>query len=105
MLGRCRLNRAIDCRQRVVRSRQINLRLTHRSADVAGDVEIEIVLFDLRHLDPAGVARLLFAELVGLDDLGDVLGPELVLRCVNRPCATDRAVTEESSATRFRRSI
>ena len=79
VLRRCRLNRSLDFLQRFVRSRQINLLLTHRSADVAGDVQIEVVLFDLRHFDPAGVARLLFAELVGLDDLGDVPGLELVL--------------------------
>ena len=74
MLGRCRFDRALDFRQRIVRCRQINLLLTHRSADISGDVQVEVVLLDLRHLHPAGVARLLFAELVGLDDLGDVLG-------------------------------
>ena len=79
MLGRCSFNRALDFRQRLVRSRQINLLRGGRCADIAGYVEVEIVLFDLHHLHPTGVARLFFAELIGLDDFGDVLGIELVL--------------------------
>ncbi len=59
--------------------RQINLLLGGYRADVARDVQIEIVLLDLGHLHLAGVSGLLGAVLVSLDDLGDMLGLELVL--------------------------
>jgi hypothetical protein len=59
--------------------RQINLLLGGHCTDVARDVQIEIVLLDLDHLHPAGVSGFLGAVLVSLDDLGDMLGLELVL--------------------------
>jgi hypothetical protein len=48
-------------------------------ADVPGDVEVEVVLLNLGHVDAAGVAGLLGAVLVGGDDLGDVVSAQLVL--------------------------
>jgi hypothetical protein len=74
-----RRNRLLDLQQRLVRVIQIDFRLTHRRADVARDVQVEIVLLDLGHAHPARVARLFLTELVGLDDLGDVLIGQLVL--------------------------
>ena len=58
---------------------EADLLLAHRRADVAGDVQVEVVLLDLVHLHSAGVAGFFLSELVGVDDLGDVLGRELVL--------------------------
>ena len=45
----------------------------------AGDVQIEVVLLDLRHVHPTGVAWRFRALLVSVDDLLDVLFAQLVL--------------------------
>jgi len=51
----------------------------HGGADVAGDVQVVAFLGDTRHRDALGVARLFPAELVGLDDLGDMRRGQAVL--------------------------
>lgn len=79
MLGRRGDNRTSDARQLGMHCCQVDLLLCGRRADVTGDVEVEVVLLDLRHLHPAGVAGLFLAVLVGVDDLVDVLRLELVL--------------------------
>ena len=79
VLRRCRLDCGLDLLQFRMGRLKVDLRLSHRRADVAGDVQVEVVLLDLVHLDPAGVAGLFLSELVGVDDLGDVLLAELVL--------------------------
>lgn len=73
MFLRSCLNSGFDFNQALVRFRQIDFLLGHCRADVAGDIEIEVVFLDLGHLDPAGVARLLGPVLIGADDFLDVL--------------------------------
>lgn len=79
MLGQGSLNVAFDLQQFLVRHVEVDLLLTHRRADVAGDVQVEVVLLDLGHLHAAGVAGGFRSVLVGVDDLGDVLLAQLVL--------------------------
>jgi len=62
-----------------VRQRQFYLLLTHRGADVTGNIEVVALLGDTLHADALGVAFLLLPGLVGIDDLGDVFVRELVL--------------------------
>ena len=75
--------RTVDClldgHQLGVDVVQADLCLTHRRADVAGDVEVEVVLLDFRHPIPAGVAGFFLSELIGVDDLLNVLRAQLVL--------------------------
>jgi hypothetical protein len=75
----CAGNRFFNLDQFFVRLSEVNLLLGGGGADVARDVQVEVVLLDLIHLDPAGVAGLLLSELVGVDDPGDVLRAQLVL--------------------------
>ena len=65
--------------QFALRLLKVNLCLAHCRADIAGDVQVVVVLLDLFHLHPAGIAGRFLAELVGLDDLGNVLLRQLVL--------------------------
>ena len=58
---------------------QVNFRFAHSRADVARDVQVEIVLRDLFHRHPPGIPGFFLSELVRLDDLGDVLVGQLVL--------------------------
>ena len=74
-----RLDRSLDLNQAIVGSLHVDLLLTHGSTDVAGNIEIVVFLLDLLHLHPPGVAGLYLTRLVGLDDLVDMLGLELVL--------------------------
>ena len=67
MLARRRLDRPLHFHQCTVRGREVDFRLSHRGADVAGDVQVELVFLDLRHLHAAGVAGLFLSELVGVD--------------------------------------
>jgi hypothetical protein len=73
------LNCFLDFHEVAVRGGQVDFFLTRRRADVAGDVEVEIVLLDLRHFDTPEVAWLFFSELMGIDDPGDMLLRQLVL--------------------------
>jgi len=59
--------------------RQIDFLLSDGGADVAGDVEVEVIFSNLHHLDAARVAWLFLSIAVGVDDLGNVLAAELVL--------------------------
>jgi len=58
---------------------KINLFLSFCRADVARDVEVEIVFLDFRHANPARVARRFLAQLIGVDNFVDVFGQKLVL--------------------------
>ena len=58
---------------------EVNLFLGYRCADIAGDIEVEIVLLDLCHLHSTGVAGLLDSVLIGGNDLIDVCLAQLVL--------------------------
>ena len=62
-----------------IRCFEVDLLFAHGRADVAGDVQVEVVLLDLGHLHAAGVAGGFRAVLVGVDDLLDVLLAQLVL--------------------------
>ena len=62
MLELCRCNGFLNRDQLAMRRCQVNLRLTNRRADVARDVQVEIVLLDLGHLHPAGIAERFPAE-------------------------------------------
>jgi len=59
--------------------RKINLLFSFCRADVARDVEVEIVLLDFLHADPARVARRFLAQLIGVDNFVNMLGQKLVL--------------------------
>lgn len=48
-------------------------------ADVGGDVEVEVFFLDFGHLHAAGVAGFYFSELVGVDNLVDVVLAQLAL--------------------------
>ncbi len=65
-----------------MRGGQVDFCPAHGRADVAGDVQVEVVLFNLLHFDAAGITGLFFSELIGFDDLGDVLFLGLVLAFV-----------------------
>ena len=58
---------------------QADLHVFLGGADVAGNVEVEFVFLDLGHVHATGVAGLLLAEFIGLNDLGDVFFGQLVL--------------------------
>ncbi len=60
--------------------RQIDLWFRFRGTDIARDIQVEIVLFDLLHAHPPGIALyFLWALLIGVDDLVDVFGQQFVL--------------------------
>ena len=79
MLSCCLADGFVDVDKLLICCRQINLLFTHRGADVTGNIEVEVILLNLCHLDPTRVAGFLFSELVGVDDLGDVIVRQLVL--------------------------
>jgi len=58
---------------------QVDLLVCSCRADIAGDIQVEAILLNLRHLDPASIARLVFTALVCVNDLGDMLRPQLIL--------------------------
>lgn len=62
-----------------MRGRQIDRDLLFGCVDVAGDIKVVAFLGDPLHADALGIAILFRAELIGVDDLGDVLVCELVL--------------------------
>ena len=71
VLRRCFLDSRLDLNQFGMCCRYFDLNFTLSGADVAGNVQVEIVFLDLLHLHPAGIAfdRLLWTFPVGLDDL------------------------------------
>lgn len=67
------LNLLLDVDQVSVRSRQIDLDFRLRRADIASDVQVEIVGRDFVHFHASGVAPDdLRTPLVGVDDLPDM---------------------------------
>jgi len=79
VLRRSRLDFLIQRDQLPMHRREVDLLLRGRRADVAGDVEVVALLDDSLHRDALGIAVLFFSELVGVDDLGDVVFREAVL--------------------------
>ncbi len=79
MRGQRLLYVVLDGHQRRIRRFEVDLLLAYCRADVAGDVQVKVVLLDLLHAHPPRVTRLLRAVLVGVDDLGDVFRAQLVL--------------------------
>ncbi len=75
----CLLNVVINADKIRMGVFQINLWLNNCRADVAGNIKVITVFFDLLHRYPPRVAQLFFSELVGFDDFGDVLRAKLVL--------------------------
>lgn len=53
--------------------REVNLRLFLRQGDVAGDIEVVVVLYDFTDADSAAIPVFLFAETVGIHNLADML--------------------------------
>ncbi len=76
---------SIDCISRVERLHfrgdcgQIHGLLFLKRVDVAGDVEVVVVLANLLHGRHVAVLVLRDAVAVGVDDLGNVFGTQLVL--------------------------
>jgi hypothetical protein len=62
-----------------VSCREVDLLFTDRSADVPGDVQVVVVLFDFRHAHAARVTLFLSSLTVGVHDLLNVPIPQLVL--------------------------
>ena len=62
-----------------MRWRQVDRHVTHRSANAAGDVEVEAFFGNSLHADALGIAVLFFSKLISLNDFVDVLFRELVL--------------------------
>ena len=58
---------------------QIYLNFFSIGTDVSRDVEVVAFCSDVLHADALGVTLLFLAELIGVDDLRDVLGQELIL--------------------------
>lgn len=79
MFERCLLDVCLDPDQIGIGVLQNNLLLSYRRADVTRDIQVESFLGDSLHRDSLGIAVLFLAELVSLDDLGDVLIREAVL--------------------------
>ena len=79
MIHRCASDRDLDFVHCGIYILEADLSFAHCRADVAGDVQVEVVFLDLIHLHPAGVAGFFLPELVGVDDFGDVLLAELIL--------------------------
>ncbi len=71
----------LDFHQACMGRREVDLLLTHRRADVARDVQVEVVFLDLCHFHPSGVAfdGFLWTLFVGINDLGDMLLAQLIL--------------------------
>jgi len=84
--------------------RQINLGLKNCGADVAGDVQVEVVLPDRVHFHPAGVSGLILAELAGVDDLGDVIVRQLVLAFAFQKCSAALMTSTSSGFLHFLRT-
>lgn len=53
--------------------REVNLRLFLRQRDVAGDIEVVVVLYDFTDADAAAIPVFLFAETVGIHYFADML--------------------------------
>ena len=64
--------RFIDCLER-------NLFFRLHSADIAGDIQVIAVRFDLFHRYAPSIPFFFLAELIGIDDLVDTLWPQTVL--------------------------
>jgi hypothetical protein len=69
----------LDLLQVVVNGLKINLFLRLGGADVAGDIEIEVILLDFRHVNTAGITRMLRTLTIRVDDIVDVLWQEAIL--------------------------
>ena len=79
MLGRGAADLPLDPYQLGMRRRQVDLRLRLRRADVARDVQVEIVGRDRLHRHALRIPLRLPAELVRLEDVRHVLFPQPVL--------------------------
>ena len=58
---------------------QVNFLFGDGGADVTGDVQVVIILFDFRHFHAAGITRLFFAVAVSFDDFVEVFVEKNVL--------------------------
>ena len=56
VLGDCHLDRLFGSNQITMRCFLVYLRLTHRRADVAEDAQVEVILLNLGHFDPAAIS-------------------------------------------------
>ena len=73
MFLRCHLNVLLDLNQIGMGIFQNNLLLRYRRADVARDIQVKSFLGDSLHRDSLGIALHFLAELIGVDDFGNVL--------------------------------
>ena len=58
---------------------QIDFFLCYGDADIAGNIQVMVIRLNLFHGDTAGITLLLFAKLVGVDNLVDILWQQAVL--------------------------
>ena len=69
----CFPNFVLNRDQFLLRCIQVDFSLSHRGANVSGDVEVEALLSDALYAHALGVAVLFLAELVRLNDLLNVI--------------------------------
>jgi len=93
VLGRCLLNVFLDVHQTLVSRLEVDLLFPHRRADVAGDVEIEVVLFDLGEQALEGAL-----EGFRLVVVGEAAQEEEGQQCVSRASFRAMEILERKSA-------
>ena len=79
MLSGCRLDLLFQRNQFGIDRTHIYFFFPNGRADIARDIQVEIMARDLFHGNAAGVTRLLLAKLIGGDDLLNMLIQETIL--------------------------